>query len=89
MARKVIGGLIQCSNPLNDPSASVAAVKAAMHEKHLGFVHEAGKKGVQILCLQEIYNGPYFCPSKDPKWCDQAETVPGPTVEEGQKIAKQ
>jgi beta-ureidopropionase len=64
-------------------------VKRAMHEKHLGFVHEAGKKGVQILCLQEIYNGPYFCPSKDPKWCDQAETVPGPTVEEFQKIAKQ
>ena len=30
------------------------------------FIHEAGKKGVQILGLQEIFNGPYFCPSQDP-----------------------
>ena len=30
MARKVIGGLIQCSNPLNDPSASVAQIRDAM-----------------------------------------------------------
>ena len=89
MARKVVGGLIQCSNPLNDPSASVASVKKAMHDKHLAMIHEAGKRGVQILCLQEIYNGPYFCPSKDPKWCDQAESIPGPTVEEFRAIAKQ
>jgi len=89
MARKVIGGLIQCSTPPFDASAPVAAVKKAMHEKHLGLVHEAGKKGVQILGLQEIYNGPYFCPSKDPRWCDQAESIPGPTIEELQKLAKQ
>ena len=89
MARTVVGGLIQCSNPLNDPEASVDAVKKAMHDKHMPMVHEAGKRGVQILCLQEIYNGPYFCPSKDIRWYDQAETVPGPTVEEFQAVAKQ
>ncbi|MCC7112335.1 MAG: acyltransferase, partial [Deltaproteobacteria bacterium] len=38
MARKVVGGLIQCSNPLNDPSASVASVKKAMHDKHLAMI---------------------------------------------------
>src|SRR3954471_22935577 len=80
MARNVIGGLIQCSNPLNDPNASVAKVRDAMFEKHLPFIDEAGKKGVQILCLQEVFNGPYFCPSMDPKWCDIAEAVDGPTV---------
>jgi beta-ureidopropionase len=89
MARTVVSGLIQCSNPLNDTSASVEAVRKAMHEKHLHYVHEAGKKGVQILGLQEIYNGPYFCPSKDIRWYDNAESVPGPTTEEFQKIAKQ
>ena len=89
MTRKVVGGLIQCSNPINDPSASVETIRKAMHEKHLPLVHEAGKKGVQILCLQEIYNGPYFCPAQDPKWCDIAEAIPGPTVDEFQKIAKQ
>jgi N-carbamoylputrescine amidase len=81
MARKVTGGLIQCSNPLNDPNASVAAVRDAMFEKHLPFIEEAGKRGVQILCLQEVFNGPYFCPSQDSRWCDIAEAVPGPTVE--------
>ena len=39
------------------------------------------KKGVQILCLQEIFNGPYFCPSQDTRWYDAAEPVPGPTIE--------
>ena len=52
-------------NPLNDPNATVPAVRDAMLEKHLPFIEEAGKKGVQILCLQEIFNGPYFCPSQD------------------------
>ncbi len=86
MARNVTGGLIQMSNPLNDDNASVAEVAKAMHEKHLPMVHEAGKNGVQILCLQEIYNGPYFCPSQDAKWCDQAESIPGPTIDEFSKI---
>jgi beta-ureidopropionase len=88
MARNVLGGLIQCSNPLNDPSASVAQIRDAMFEKHLPFIDEAGKKGVQILCLQEIFNGPYFCPSMDPKWCDIAEAVDGPTVTRLAEYAK-
>ena len=88
MARKVLGGLIQMSNPLNDPSAPVTKVRDAMHEKHLPLIEEAGKRGVHILCLQEVYNGPYFCPSQDAKWCDIAETIPGPTIVEMQKIAK-
>ena len=52
-----------------------------MFEKHLPMIDEAGKKGVQILCLQEIFNGPYFCPGQDKRWYDAAEPVPGPTVE--------
>ena len=81
MARKVLSGLIQASNPINDESRSVAEVQAAMLEKHLPMIHDAGKKGVQILCLQEIFNGPYFCPGQDKRWYDAAEPVPGPTVE--------
>ena len=81
MARKVIGGLIQLSNPLNDESATVPQIRDAMFDKHLPYIEEAGKKGVQILGLQEMFNGPYFCPSQDARWCDIAEEVPGPTVE--------
>ncbi len=80
MARKVVGGLIQMSNPINDPDAPVEKVRDAMVEKHLPMIEEAGKRGVQILCLQEVFNGPYFCPSQDAKWCDIAEPVPGPTM---------
>jgi beta-ureidopropionase len=89
MARKVIGGLIQMSNPINDASASVQTIRDAMFEKHLPYIEEAGKRGVQILCLQEVFNGPYFCPSQDAKWCDIAEAIPGgPTVERLSAYAK-
>ena len=87
MARKVLSGLIQASNPINDESRSVAEIQAAMLEKHLPMIHDAGKKGVQILCLQEIFNGPYFCPGQDKRWYDAAEAVPGPTCDTLSKIA--
>jgi len=87
MSRKVIGGLIQCSNPINDENATVDEVRSAMFEKHLPLIEEAGAKGVQLLCLQEIFNGPYFCPSQDSRWYDIAEAVPGPTVERLSKLA--
>jgi len=87
MARKVLSGLIQASNPVNDETKSVAEIQAAMFEKHLPMIHEAGKQGVQILCLQEIFNGPYFCPGQDKRWYDAAEPVPGPTVENLRPIA--
>jgi len=86
--RSVTGGLIQMSNPINDPDASIEDIREAMVEKHLPFIEEAGKKGVQILCLQEMFNGPYFCPSQDARWCDIAESIPGPTIEQMQAIAK-
>ena len=88
MARTVVGGLIQMSNPINDENAPVAEVAKAMIDKHIPMIEEAGKQGVQILCLQEMFNGPYFCPSQDERWCDIAEPIPGPTVELMQGYAK-
>ena len=88
MARTVKVGLIQAGNVINDEKASVADIQAAMLEKHMKMIHEAGQKGVQILGLQEIFNGPYFCPSQSPRWYDAAEAVPGPTVETMQAVAK-
>ncbi len=88
MSRIVKSGLIQMSNPLNDPSASVLAVRDAMFDKHLPFIEEAGQRGVQILCLQEVFNGPYFCPGQETRWYDIAESVPGPTTERLAAIAK-
>ena len=89
MARKVISGLIQASNPINDESVPVADIKAAMFEKHIPLIEEAGKNGCQILCLQEIFDGPYFCPSQDKRWYAAAEEVPnGPTCQKLAKLAE-
>jgi N-carbamoylputrescine amidase len=77
----VKGGLIQCINPLNDESKPVADIQAAALEKHLPWIEKAGKAGVKVLCLQELFNAPYFCPSQDPRWYAAAEPVPGPTLE--------
>src|SRR5678815_3664658 len=88
MSKIVKCGLIQMSNPLNDESKPVAEIQKAMLDKHMPFIERAGKEGVKILGLQEIFNGPYFCPSQDTRWYDAAEPMPGPTVELMQGIAK-
>ena len=88
MARMVTGGLIQCANPINDESQPVAAITRAALERHLPLIEEAGKRGVQLLCLQEIFNGPYFCPSQDARWYAAAEPVPGPTTERLAELAR-
>jgi beta-ureidopropionase len=89
VARIVKCGLIQCSNPINDESRPVPEIQQAMFDKHLPFIHDAGKKGVQVLGLQEIFNGPYFCPGQDRRWYEAAESMPGPTIEKLQPIARQ
>ncbi len=88
MARKVTGGLIQCANPINDESQPVKKITDAALARHIELIEEAGKRGVQILCLQEIFNGPYFCPSQDARWYEAAEPVPGPTTEKLAEYAK-
>ena len=81
MPRRVIGGLIQAAAPLTDPSAPIEKVRQAAIDVHLPLIEEAGRRGVQILGLQEVFNGPYFCPSQDAHWYDIAESVPGPTTD--------
>lgn len=88
MSRKVKCGLIQCGLPLHEGEGTVAQIKDAMIKKHLAWIDKAGKKGVQVLCLQEIFSTPYFCPSQDSKWYATAEPVPGPTTDLLSKYAK-
>ncbi len=88
MARIVRGGLIQCANPVNDESQPVHVIQKAALEAHIPFIEDAGKKGVQILCLQEIFNGPYFCPGQAVRWYEAAESCPGPTTAIMQEYAK-
>jgi beta-ureidopropionase len=87
MPRNVRCGLIQASNVL-DSDRSLAAIKKAMIDKHLKLIEEAARKEVKILCLQELFYGPYFCAEQDARWYELTEPVPdGPTVKLMQKVA--
>lgn len=64
------------------------AIRDAMNEAHLPMIQQAADQGVQVLCFQEVFNQPYFCPSQDGKWYAAAERVPeGPTCQMMQKLA--
>jgi N-carbamoylputrescine amidase len=88
MPRLVKGGLIQCSLA-ESAEKPIEIVKKAMIDKHVALIEDAGKKGVQILCLQEIFYGPYFCAEQKTKWYGMVEKIPdGPTVTLMQQYAK-
>ena len=89
MPRVVRCGVIQAGNVKSPESASLAEIRDAMIEKHLAMIADAAAKGVQILCLQELFYGPYFAAEQDPKWYAFTERVPdGPTVKLMQEQAK-
>ncbi len=89
MQRIVRGGLIQAT--LCEPTTSpVEKIKQAMIEKHVAMIAEAAGKGVEVICLQELFYGPYFCAEQDAKWYSLTEKVPdGPTTQRMCKLAKQ
>ena len=80
-------GLIQMSLK-GETSMSPAEIRERMIEAHLPLIEEAGRKGVQVLCLQEVFTQPYFCPSQDAKWYAAVERIPeGPTIKLMQRLA--
>ena len=88
MSRIIKSGLIQMSLAKTEGEGTIDEIKQAMLEKHLPYIDEAGEKGVRILCFQEIFNTPYFCPGQDSKWYESAESVPGPTTDLMSEYAK-
>ncbi|MEK7744978.1 MAG: nitrilase-related carbon-nitrogen hydrolase, partial [Elusimicrobiota bacterium] len=81
-------GLIQTSCDWPVEKHSLVEIKKKMIAKHVPLIEAAGKKGVKMLCLQEIFYGPYFCAEQQTRWYDTAEPVPGPTTALMQKLAK-
>ncbi|MCR9213473.1 MAG: acyltransferase [Proteobacteria bacterium] len=64
-------------------------IRKAMIEAHIPLIDDAGKQGVQVLCFQEVFTQPYFCPSQDSKWYAATENIPdGPTTKLMQEYAK-
>jgi len=88
MARLVKCGLIQASTPLPG-NETPDKIKKAVIEKHVTMIEEAGAQDVQILCLQELFYGPYFPAEQNRKWYDLVEKVPeGPTTAMMQDLAE-
>src|SRR3989442_1211942 len=89
MPRIVRCGLIQAAS--NEPADSpIEKIKKAMVDKHLAMIGDAAKQGVQIICLQELFYGPYFPAEQNPHWYDLVERIPeGPTTQLMCEIAKQ
>ncbi|HVT50620.1 MAG TPA: nitrilase-related carbon-nitrogen hydrolase, partial [Dongiaceae bacterium] len=85
---KVRGGLIQMGLKASTDQ-SPEQIRKAMLDAHVPLIEEAGKQGVQVLCFQEVFTQPYFCPSQDAKWYAAAERFPdGPTITLMQDLAK-
>ncbi len=88
MARIVRGGLIQAR--LSEPTTSpIEKIKQSMIDKHVALLKQAADKGAQVVCMQELFYGPYFCAEQDAKWYTLTEKVPdGPTTKLMIELAK-
>ncbi len=80
MSDKFVIGLIQMRSRKN---AAQNLARAA--EK----IREAAKRGAQIVCMDELFLGEYFCRKEDAALFDLAEAVPGPTTEALTKVARE
>ena len=88
MARIVKGGLIQATLAVS-AEQPIETIRKAMIDKHVRMIEDAAKKNVQILCMQELFYGPYFCAEQKTKWYAMTEKIPdGPTIKLMQELAK-
>jgi beta-ureidopropionase len=63
--------------------------KESMTARHEELAREAAAGGAQIICFQELFYGPYFGAVQDQKYYQYVESIPGPTVERFQALAKE
>ena len=70
--KKLAVGLVQqtCSNDKNDNI-----------ERSIRGIAECAKKGAQLIVLQELHCGIYFCQAEETALFDLAEPIPGPSFE--------
>ena len=72
--------LIQQANTANN------AENIAKLEKNIRL---CATQGAELIVLQELHNGLYFCQTEDPAVFNQAETIPGPSTDSFGKLAEE
>ena len=89
MPKLVKCGLIQTSMACS-ADEPLQIIRESNVAKTVGYIEQAAREGVQILCMQEIFTGPYFCAEQSPRWFDAVEAIPdGPTTRLMQELARQ
>ena len=52
-------------------------------------IRALAKEGAELIVMQELHNGLYFCQTEDPDIFEQAETIPGPSTNLFSNLAKE
>jgi len=73
-------GIIQQHN-----TSDIANNKARLAAK----IRQLAQQGAELIVLQELHNGLYFCQVEDVNLFDQAEPIPGPSTEFFGALAKE
>ena len=73
-------GIIQQHN-----TSDIQANKQRLAER----IKQLAEQGAELIVLQELHNGLYFCQTEDVNLFDQAEPIPGPSTEFFGALAKQ
>jgi N-carbamoylputrescine amidase len=77
---KLIVGLVQ---------QSCTADRDANLEKSISGIRKAASNDAQLVVLQELHLGPYFCQTEDPARFDLAEPIPGPATDALASVARE
>ena len=73
MTRKTLKVALLQETHRGSRDANLDAIEAGLRE--------AATAGVELVLLQELHNGPYFCQRESVEEFDQAESIPGPGTE--------
>src|SRR5690554_5047832 len=52
-------------------------------------IRELAAGGAELIVMQELHNGLYFCQTEDTEVFDQAEPIPGPSTDSFGALAKE
>jgi beta-ureidopropionase len=87
--RVVRCALVQARCEWSPEKFALDKIKHQMVKKHERMIADAAREKAQIVCLQELFYGPYFAAEQDTRWYEFTEPVPeGTAVEWAQRLAK-
>jgi N-carbamoylputrescine amidase len=81
MTRKTLKVALLQETHRGSRDANLDAIEAGLRE--------AAATGAELVLLQELHNGPYFCQHESVAEFDHAETIPGPSTERIGKLAEE